>query len=218
MISGLQIQWNPGLDNAGLTLQEVMDSLPGYESDMIHFMVRLFENPASMIAFKGAITLKRHDALHIILGRGLLPQDEAFVIGFTMGTSKNISWLEVKLYELISTRLYPKDYRFSKMHLKVFELGVEFGKRILANRVYNFPFENHLSSTIGELRKILRIDAIELRDIYRQELSIVPSSIESLRLPVTLDIGLKPAKLEDFRGHRNLLMHHNMHLIESEGG
>jgi hypothetical protein len=32
--------------------------------------------------------------IHVLLGRGLLAQDEAFVIGFTMGATKAVSGFE----------------------------------------------------------------------------------------------------------------------------
>jgi len=74
-------------------------------------MVQLVENPKfSMPGFRlfhGAVDLKRHDDIHLALGRGLLPKDEAFAIGFTMGTSNKVSTAEEKLFGWISKHLYP---------------------------------------------------------------------------------------------------------------
>jgi hypothetical protein len=64
--------WNPTLDNDHLTLGEVYESLPGFPPEAIHPLVCLFENPESRLAFPGVASLRRHDCLHILLGRGLL--------------------------------------------------------------------------------------------------------------------------------------------------
>jgi hypothetical protein len=96
MRESTDIDWRrraPGFDNDALTLGEIYDSLPGDDPGTVHHYVRLFENPDSLVAFPGAVTLERHDCIHILLGRGLLAQDEAFVIGYTMGTCRAVqSW------------------------------------------------------------------------------------------------------------------------------
>jgi hypothetical protein len=176
--------WNPGLDNDSLTLQEALDTLPGNDPKAIHRLVRLFENPCSPLAFKGAISLERHDCVHIMLGRGLTAQDEAFVIGFTMGTSKNISLLEVKLFQFISKHIYPPTYRFSDDNLKIFKLGLKYGKECQVSQIYDFPFELYKERTLGEIRDILCISTDELRAIYHMEQTLVPDSKASKRLPV----------------------------------
>ena len=83
-------EWSPGLDNDDLTLEYVLETMPGVDAVEIPLIIRLFENPSSMIAFPGAISLERHDAMHVLLGRGLMIQDEAFVIGYTMGSHKKL--------------------------------------------------------------------------------------------------------------------------------
>jgi hypothetical protein len=178
------LQWNPGLDNDELTLKEVIDTLPGNGPMEIHKLVRLFENPDSPLAFKGAINLPRHDCVHIVLGRGLSAQDEAFVIGFTMGTSKNISRFEVKLFEFVSKHFYPGIYKFTDDNLKIFELGVKFGKECAVNQIYDFPFELYMERKLGEIREIIGISKDELREIYRKEQEITPNTMESKRLPL----------------------------------
>jgi len=77
--------WNPMLNNGEKKLGTVLKTMPSNEQQDISSVVKLFENPSSPIALPGAINLERHDCIHVILGRGLLPQDEAFVIGFYHG-------------------------------------------------------------------------------------------------------------------------------------
>ena len=58
----------------------------------VPLIIRIIENPKYDIGlFGGATTLGAHDCIHILLGRGLLVKDEAFVIGYTMGSAKTLS-------------------------------------------------------------------------------------------------------------------------------
>ncbi len=76
--------WNPGLENGQMTLGEVYASLPTYEFDSYPWIVLLLESPKSPVALKGRCTLLRHDLIHVLIGRGLFVQDEAFVIGYAV--------------------------------------------------------------------------------------------------------------------------------------
>ncbi len=176
--------WNPSLDNGNLTLAEVLKTLPGNDPKEINTIVRIFENPRSPIAFKGAINLPRHDCVHIILGRGLLPQDEAFVIGFTMGTSKRLTALEAWLFKVISKYLYPHPYKFNDDHHKVLKLGIEAGRNSKCKHIYDFPFEDRASDTLASLRKELGINTFDLQRFYLAEREMLPDTPESKRLPI----------------------------------
>lgn len=176
--------WNPGLDNGHKTLGDVYDTLPGNDPEAINFIVRLFENPKSPIAFKGAIDLERHDYIHVLLGRGLLPQDEAFVIGYTMGTAHHISDLEAGLFKLISKKLYPHPYKFRPSDMVAYTLGLEYGKRSPTPRVYEQPIETMCQKPLAEVRQWLGICPEALRKLYAAEQVLIPDSNESKRLPV----------------------------------
>ena len=176
--------WSPGFDNDAMTLEEAQNTLPGNEPDEIHFIIRLFENPSSPIAFKGAITLERHDLVHILLGRGLLPQDEAFVIGFTMGTSKKISTLESWLFQTITKHLYPPPYNFNDNHLQIFRLGLDMGNASHTKSIYDIPLEEYKHQTLAEIRSNIGIDMKALKTAYRLEKELLPDTRESKRLEV----------------------------------
>lgn len=178
------VDWNPGLDNNDKTLKAVMKTMPANEQTDISKIVKLFENPASPLALPGAVNLERHDCIHAILGRGLLPQDEAFVIGFTMGTSKYISGFAEGLFKKASKYLYPKQYKFSSEHLIAFEIGLRYGKVCKAEEIYEFPFEHFLDEKLGKIRKKLGISIAELKQLYKAEQILLPSTKSSKRLPV----------------------------------
>lgn len=175
-------KWNPGLDNGHLTMAEVLATLPGNKQQEISYVVKLFENPMSPFAFRGAISLARHDMVHIVLGRGLLPQDEAFVIGFTMGTSKDISAIEAQLFQWITKYLYPAPYNFTDNHLVAFRLGLEAGKLSKAEEIYAFPFEKHKKKKLADIRSKIGLDVEELKVSYRREQAMLPETKESKRL------------------------------------
>ena len=176
-------EWNPGLDNGNMTLREVQKTLPGNPAQEISALVRLFENPKSPIALTGAVNLERHDCIHIVLGRGLLNQDEAFVIGFTMGTSKDLSEMEAAIFKSVAKYLYPKNYKFGKTDLLAYELGLETGRKSITEKIYEFPFEDHWDWNLNDLRKLLNIDVPALKAIYRKEKEIIPGTRASKRIP-----------------------------------
>lgn len=175
-------KWNPGLDNGHLTMEEVLATLPGNKQQEISYVVKLFENPMSPFAFRGAISLARHDMVHIVLGRGLLPQDEAFVIGFTMGTSKDISTIESLLFQWITRYLYPAPYNFSDDHLQSFRLGLEAGKVSDVVEIYEIPFEKYKKQTLSHIREKVGVKVEELKRIYCEEKELLPDTVESKRL------------------------------------
>lgn len=176
-------EWSPGLDTGHLTLRTLYDSLPGAGADNIDQMVRLLENPASPYALPGAVSLKHHDCIHILLGRGLLNQDEAFVIGFTMGTAKEeIEGEEVQLFRLAAKHLYKPPYRMSERDLIAYDLGFAAGTLSPARRIYEVDFTTLMDRTIGELRADLGIEVSVLKNAFREEKRRLPGNKASQRL------------------------------------
>lgn len=187
-------QWAPGLDNDHLTLGEVLDTLPAANPSDIPWLIRLLENPASPFALPGAITLARHDAIHVLLGRGLRPQDEAFVIGFTMGASSHCRTWQKRLFKFVARTFYPGPYKFSKDDLLAYDLAFGLADSSAAADLEYFPFERFMDLTIADLRKRLGIDRLKLYATYRHEQIILPGSVSSLRLDTDL-MGRDPASL-----------------------
>jgi len=176
-------EWNPGLDNDADTLGSVYATLPGLAQEQINWLVQLLENPRSPLALTGAIDLFAHDCVHILLGRGLLAQDEAFVIGFTMGTSKTISRFQRAVFKFAARFLYPKIYRFTAQECRVFELGIEAGKLSACSEIYDVDFRRLLSEPLGKIRRMLGIDTEFLRFLYEKEVRLLPNTTVSRRLP-----------------------------------
>lgn len=158
-------EWQPGLDNNHLTLREVYETLPGFTESQIPLMTRLLENPTSPVAFVGAIPLLEHDYIHILLGRGLLNHDEAFVIGFTMGTSKSYRPFRNWLFKTL-TKFYPRESRFSPIDCLYFDLGYQYGMRPdIMPEIYKYTFDER--KTLSELRKSVGINIDDLKVILK---------------------------------------------------
>jgi hypothetical protein len=172
-----------------MTLREADASLDAVRMapEEVPFLVRLVENPALdlpfMDVFHGATDLPTHDYLHIVLGRGLLAKDEAFVIGFTMGATDNVGRGEEFLYGLFAKYLYPKQYRFSDDDMRVFKDAVRLGYiSDCDTRLCTTDFERFLDTPLEAIREALGIETDLLRAYYGIEKRRYPGSRESARL------------------------------------
>jgi len=187
--------WNPGLDNDQLTLQHVLSTLPAAKAEQIPWQVRALENPSSPIAFPGAISLHRHDAIHVLLGRGLSKQDEAFVIGYTMGAATHIRGWQFFIFRFVATHLYPRVYRFRRNDLVAFDLGFAQGRSGKARDLHCVPFDAMGDRTLRQLRSELGIDVLALEAAYRMEASYLPQTAASRRLDKDFG-GVDPSDLQ----------------------
>lgn len=126
-------QWSIPLSDDARTLGDAYDSLRavGLRQEQIPFIVQWVENPRfdvpAIELLPGATDLETHDYIHIVLGRGLLAMDEAFVLGFTMGSTNRMSAAEEALYAFFTRYLYPKSYRFGDDEIAVFRDATRCG-------------------------------------------------------------------------------------------
>ena len=179
-------KWFPGLDNDAVTLRKVLSTLPAAPPVAIPWIVRLFENPEGWLRLHGAVNLADHDKIHVLLGRGLLDQDEAFVLGFTMGCTKAVSRLESWFFKVALAHLYPHPYRVPVRILAAFDLGLEAGREFGRRNVHLLLTKEMLDRPLGELRAELGIDTRRLRHYYARERALLPDTPVSRRLPMPL--------------------------------
>ena len=178
-------EWSPGLDTDDMTLAEVLATMPAANADEVPEIIKKYENPESPDALPGAISLARHDCIHVLLGRGLHVQDEAFIIGATMGAASDITNEFVDTFIHVSTELYPKHWRFEQEHIASYRLGVGFAVDNMANKdLHLIPMEEEpwQSMTVREARKKLGIVKEELRAYFRKAELLVPGTRASRRL------------------------------------
>lgn len=180
--------WVIPLSRGALTLRAARALLApiALKPEEIPFLVRLVENPELDVPgiemFNGAVSLPLHDQIHILLGRGLLAKDEAFVIGFTMGSSDQVSATEEMLYGIFSRFLYPKEYRFSNEDFRVFRDAVRLGFISDCVSLAEADFETLQDLPLREARGRLGIEEDLLRAYYAIEKRRYPRSFESRRL------------------------------------
>jgi len=176
---------NP-LNRGDLTLGEALDALKAFAfpQDKIPIFVRLIENPdwdwlPFYDFFPGGTTLATHDAIHMILGRGLLEHDEAFVIGFTMGASGEMSDWKSRLFSLVSGSLYPDGYRFGDSALEIFADAARLASHSGCSVLHTQSYETMLDQPLAHLRAQLGIAEAPLVHYYRNEAARFPGNIAS---------------------------------------
>jgi len=181
-------EWHIAWAEDSTTLRQGLNSLAqlGAPQEDIPLLVKLVENPRFSIPgltlFHGAVDLKQHDCIHILLGRGLLPMDEAFVIGFTMGSTHQVSTAEESLFCKITKYLYPRIYRFDDDDISVFKDAVRLGSISRCAALDNFNFEPWLDHDLKSIRHALMIESELIEAYYSVEKQRYPHSKASQRL------------------------------------
>ena len=152
----------------------------------VPYIIQMVENPRFDLpgfdVFHGATDLETHEYLHILLGRGIRPKDEAFVIGFTMGSTDRVSTTEERLFSFFTKYLYPKNYRFTESDLRVFRDATKLGFISDCEPLHQIDIKPHLDCPLQELRAELRVEEDLLRAYYAIEKRRFPDSFESQRL------------------------------------
>jgi hypothetical protein len=146
---------------ANLTLKSVYRQMNLDSQLDIPLIIRLFENPSSPIALPGKISLHNHDCLHIILGIGTSPENEAFILGFSMGNDDQTKRWHVCLFKFLAYFIYPSKYRFNRQHLKIFDLGFKYGKSAKFRNLNQIEFDRFYDLTIKELRELFDLDYLD---------------------------------------------------------
>jgi len=157
-----------------ITLSEAKGSMKFFAlaQEDVPLIIKLTENPKYFTSrlFTGAVDLFAHDCIHIVLGRGLLVKDEAFVIGYTMGSAKKMKRWRRNLFMWICKNLYPEGYRFGEEERFVFYNGVMAGSRCEADLTkVDFKALLDRDLELTEIRRLLGIDGNLLRCYYCTE-------------------------------------------------
>ena len=180
--------WHIPFSRDQMTLRQGLASLAkiGSMQQEIPLMIQLVENPQYDIPgfdiFHGAVDIRTHDCIHILLGRGLLTKDEAFTIGFTMGSTNRVSTLEETLFALISKYLYPKLYRFDDEAIRIFKDAVKLAFISDCQPLNRIDYSTLLDWPLRKIRKHIGIEKDLLRSYYRIEKKRYPKSSASGRL------------------------------------
>lgn len=178
-------EWIPGLDDTE-TLGDAYAQMPGDDASVVPWYVRLLENPFSPLALPGAIDLFGHDCIHIVLGRGTLSRDEAFVLGVTMGTSEKLARWQQQLFTFAAANLYRGPWRLSHSDRLLFNMAVEFAKHQLIKPLADVPWRDLRDRPLGKIRASLGIHTAELLKFYETERVMWPTNVAAQRLPAAV--------------------------------
>ena len=179
--------WHVPLSRGTTTLDTAYGSLRtiALRQREVPLLVQLVENPRfdlpGIEIFSGATNLRTHDYLHILLGRGLLPKDEAFVLGFTMGSTNRVGAVEETLFTLIARYLYPKTYRFDDEDVAVYKDAVRLGYISDCQPLAEIRFGPMMGWSLRRIRKAVGVEEDLLRAFYAIEARRYPKSAESQR-------------------------------------
>ena len=180
--------WHVPRSQEALTLRQAHDDLAalGLKQEDVPLVIQLVENPRydfpGLEIFHGATGLIAHDRIHVLLGRGLLAKDEAFVIGFTMGSTDRVSQTEEAMYGFFAKYFYPKSYRFNDEDYRVFQDAVRLGFVSDCQPLDKVDMEALLDLPLGEARRRIGLEVELLRAYYAIEKKRYPRSFESRRL------------------------------------
>jgi hypothetical protein len=180
--------WHISILENNITLSEAHASLKqvGAEKKDIPLIVKLIENPKFSIPgltfFHGAVNLLAHDYIHILLGRGLMPADEAFTIGYTMGSTRQVSSVESSLFELISKHLYPHNYKFKDRDISIFHAALKLAENSNCQALDQVDYQSFLKIRLKKIRDMLGINTGKIIDYYKTEKKLYPDSKASCRL------------------------------------
>tara|TARA_Y100001938_G_C8033898_1_gene402231 strand:+ start:212 stop:817 length:606 start_codon:yes stop_codon:yes gene_type:complete len=166
------------------TLLKCLDSMEDFKlcQEDVPLIIKLAENPKYDIGlFAGYVDLFSHDCIHILLGRGLLVKDEAFVIGYTMGSSRKMFRWRRNLFMFICKYLYPEGYKFGEEERYVFNSAVLLGSKCGVD-LSKVKFETFLNRKLSMARRELKINIEDIEKFYSFEKQIFPNSRESQRL------------------------------------
>ena len=152
--------WVPTFASTKRKLNSFLNEMEPFKlhQEEVPLIIRLVENPKYKTSklFTGAVDLFTHDCIHVLLGRGLLPKDEAFVIGYTMGSGKQMARWRRNLFVFCAKYFYPSGYRFGEEERFIFNLAVLAGSQCSID-LSKVDFKKLLDLRISEIRRDLRI-------------------------------------------------------------
>ncbi len=172
--------WFVPLSTENLTLKQAHSQLDefGLEQEDVPLIIQLVENPKfdlpGIDIFNGATNLETHDFIHILLGRGVMIKDEAFVLGFTMGSTNRVTTTEERLFSFLTKYIYPKNYRFTDEDLEIFKDAVRLGFISDCQPLAKIKYTKYLDWPLKKIRDDIGLEVDLLKSYYAIEAKRYP--------------------------------------------
>ncbi len=179
--------WFIPLSTTDLTLQQAHSQLDefGLEQEDVPLIIQLVENPKydlpGIDIFHGATNLDTHDYIHILLGRGVMIKDEAFVLGFTMGSSNRVTTTEERLFGFLTKYIYPKNYQFTDQDLDVFKDAVRLSFISDCQSLAKVDYKKYIEWPVQKIRDEIGLEVDLLKAYYAIEAKRYPHDKECNR-------------------------------------
>ena len=179
--------WFVPLSTTDLTLQQAHSQLDefGLEQEDVPLIIQLVENPKydlpGIDIFHGATNLDTHDYIHILLGRGVMIKDEAFVLGFTMGSSNRVTTTEERLFGFLTKYIYPKNYQFTDQDLDVFKDAVRLSFISDCQSLAKVDYKKYIEWPVQKIRDEIGLEVDLLKAYYAIEAKRYPHVMECNR-------------------------------------
>jgi hypothetical protein len=164
--------WRPTLDDSKRNLGEALEEMLAVYGDQlskIPMSMKILENPLSPVHLPGAVSLRRHDLIHILIGCDTTLEGEHFIVGFTMGAAQRLRPWHVSFFKWFVMHCYPVEYRSDGRGWKLFDLGVEMAGKMGVKDLHKAPLEKRfLQQSIESGRAQLGIDIEMLKAFYAE--------------------------------------------------
>lgn len=182
-----QRDWHIPFQQDNLTLRAARDSVPPTMGQVeLPLMLRLQRDPElsflGQLVFKAGLDQQQHDCIHILLGRGMLPMDQAFVLGFTIGCSRKGCLPEHRLYSDVGRHFFKQVHLFDDAEAAVFKEGIKQAYLSFCAPLENFDFMPWYDQTLRQLRQAIGLDAELMLAYYAVEKYRYPQVPASQRL------------------------------------
>ena len=182
-----QQDWHIPFHQDSLGLRAALASMPPLSSfTEVPLMLRLQRDPdlsfLGQLVFKAGLDQHQHACIHILLSRGLLPMDQAFALGFTLGSSKKGTMPEHRLHAEVGRHFYKNVPLFSESEGAVFKEGIKLAYLSFCAPLEGFDFTPWHDQALRKLREAIGLEPELMRAYFAVERHRYPHSLASQRL------------------------------------
>lgn len=135
--------------------------------------IKLFPKPLDQIQL---------DCIHILLGRGLHVVDEAFVLGFTLGSIRKVRDREEQLHAMLKRHVYPHIPQFAEQEVAVCRDGIRLAYISNCMALDQCDFSSWFDHSLQEVRAAVGVESELLHACYEVEKRRYPACMASQRL------------------------------------